>query len=97
MQRPYSRDEEDCGKTFSYDALVDRVHHLRELRLPQRQMNELLQSYTMGRMEFTLWIQKMRENGYDLIKILGEPLYTDPDQGLHAVWFDAAKLLELIP
>ena len=95
--RPYSKDEADRGKSFSYDALVDRVHRLRQLRIPQRQMNELKQSYTMGRLDYTLWIQAMRENGYDLEGLLGAPLYTDPDRELHAVWFDAVEILDLMP
>ena len=95
--RPYSIDEEDRGKPFSYSAFVDRVHALRELGLTRRQMNELRQSYTMGRIDYTLWIQEMRNKGYDLSGLLGEPLFTDPDKELHAVWFDAVEALELIP
>ena len=97
LLRPYSLDTEDRGKVFSYYALVDRVHSLRQLELPERLMNEFRQSYTMGRIEYALWIQKMKENGYDLAEILGEPLYADSDQELHAVWFDAVEILELMP
>ena len=52
MLRPYSMDPEDRGKVFSYYALVDRVHSLRQLELPDRLMNEFRQSYTMGRIEY---------------------------------------------
>lgn len=96
MLRPYSMDPRDRDKVFSYYALVDRVHGLRQFKLPDKLMNELRQSYTMGRVEYTLWIQKMKEKGYDLAMILGDPLYADPDKGLHAVWFDAVEILDLI-
>ena len=97
MLRPYSRDEADKGKAFSYDAFVGRIHGLRTLRISKRQMDELRQSYTMGRVDYTLWIQRMLEKGYDLEELLGEPLIRDPEKGLHAVWFDAVEFLDLMP
>ena len=39
----------------------------------------------------------MKEKGQDLAEILGEPLYADSDLKLHAVWFDAVEILELMP
>ena len=97
MLRPYSKDRADRGRTFSFDALADRVSVLRQLRLSDRQTNELRQSYTMGRVDYTLWIRKMKEKGFNLTELLGEPLFTDPEKGLHAVWFDAVEILDLMP
>ena len=97
MLRPYSRDPEDLGKPFSYDAFTNRIRCLKELHPSGKLMEELRQSYTMGRGEHTMWIENMRDKGIDLTKALGEPLFTDPDRKLHAVWFDAVEAFDLMP
>lgn len=97
LLRPYSRDQEDLGKEYHIDRLLERVAAVRELRLEKTQMTMLKQSYLMGRQEFGLWIKRMKKQGVDLTEKLGPPTLRDRDQQIHAVWFDAAELLDFIP
>ncbi len=96
MLRPYSLEPADREEPFYYETLMERVQRLKKLHLPAVQMSLLRQSYTMGRQEYTRWIRRMKEKGYNLAESLGSPIYTDTERISHAVWFDAVELMDFL-
>ena len=96
LLRPYSRNPKDKGRPFHYDELMRRVHTLKQSPLPEFPMKIMKQSYTLGRLDFTEWIYKMKERGVDLADSLGAPTFTDSENTTHAVWFDAIRLLDFV-
>ena len=96
MLRPYSKEDKDRDKTYHYDELMKRVRILQKTDIPAFQMKILKQSYTLGRLEYSEWISKMKDKGIDLPALLGSPVYNDSENNTHATWFDAAELMDFV-
>lgn len=96
LLRPYSIGLKGRDKTNSYYDLLVLMKKLKELDLSRQQKLMMNQSYTMGLMEFSNWIQSEKKAGLDLVGILGQPLCRDENRQPRATWFDAVDLLNII-
>lgn len=96
QMRPYSLDPEAKDTPVYFYSFLDRVRQMKKANLTQQQLEMLRISYMMGRLEFGRWLEKTKENGLDLVELLGNSLYRDEDEQLHALWFDLAMMMDFV-
>lgn len=97
LLRPYCLDPEAKDQPYAYSALTKRIRALRQYSVTGSQRAVLHQSFMMGVGRFSSWITRFSQENPDLANQLGKPIWWDPEDQMHATWFDAEELMDFVP